>query len=288
MKAIKNILVPVDFSGNSKAAFEYAAALAEDFKAETIKVLYVYDDYMPAAPFSDPLIIPAGKTEEDYKEDLINFVEEEENVLDTTLTKRKVKIIPHATIGKPVETIVQFSESGLYDLIVMGTTGKKTLGEIFFGSTATNVSQQADCPILLIPEGATYKGVKDIIYACDFDHKSTEHVKVVADIASTLKSDVDLLFVKTDENESKTYNKDANDLGRVFAQTAPTVKFKARIVEEDSVVEGVNRIGKEINADMVTVVTKHRSFWGRFIHSSMTKEMAMYAELPVLVVHVDA
>ena len=44
---------------------------------------------------------------------------------------------------------------------------------------------------------------------------------------------------------------------------------------------------KAAYADFVTVVTKYRSFWQRFIHVSMTKQLTMYANIPVLVVHVN-
>lgn len=287
MKAIKNILVPVDFSDNSKAAFEYAVAMAEDMGAESVKALYVYDDYMPAAPLADPLIIPSGKTEEELEEDLIKFIEKEEEELENVLTTHKVKIKTQATFGLPIETIVMFSETGDYDLIVLGTTGKKNLSEIWFGSTATNVTQKADCPVLLVPAGATYKKAKDMIYACDFDHKSIKHLNVVADIAKTMRTDVELLFVKTDENESSHYSVDVKQMREEFQKAAPEVNFTAHVIEEDSVVDGVNSFAKKAGADFVTVVTKYRSFWQRFIHSSMTKQLAMYSEVPVLVIHVD-
>lgn len=287
MKAIKNILVPVDFSANAKAAFEYAVALAEDMGADTVKALYIYDDYMPSSPLADPLIIPSGKTEAELEADLDVFLQQEEAELDGVLVQRKVKIKPQATFGLPVETIVMFSETGDYDLIVMGTTGKKDLSEIWFGSTATNVSQKADCPVLLVPAGATYKHAKDMIYACDFDHKEIKHLGVVADVAQTLKTDVELLFVKTDENEGSHYTVDVKEMREVFKQTAPDVNFTAHVFAEDSVVDGINSFAKKSGADFVTVVTKYRSFWGRFLHASMTKQLAMYAEVPVLVIHVD-
>ncbi len=286
MKAIKNILVPVDFSDNSKAAYEYAVAMAENMGADSVKVLYVYDDYMPAAPLADPLIIPSGKTEEELDGELQKFVETEEAELDEVLVQRKVKIKRQTVFGLPIETINQMSETGDYDLIVMGTTGKKNVSALWFGSTATNVSQRARCPVLLVPAGAIYKKPKEMIYVCDFDHKSLKHLSVVADIAKTLKTDVELLFVKTGENEGSHYTVDIAKMREVFNDEAPDVGFTAHVIEEDSVVEGVNSFAKKAGADLVTVVTKYRSFWQRFIHVSMTKQLAMYAEIPVLVIHV--
>lgn len=286
MKAIKNILVPVDFSENSKAAYEYAVAMAENMGAEAIHVLYVYDDYMPAAPLADPLIIPSGKTEAELKAELQIFVAEEETALDAVLVQRKVAIKTQTVFGLPIETINQLSETGDYDLIVMGTTGKKNVSALWFGSTATNVSQRASCPVLLVPAGVRYKKPKEMIYACDFDHKSLKHLSIVADIANVFQTDVELLYVKTEENEGNAYTVDVADMREVFNEAAPDLNFTAHVIEEDSVVEGVNNFAKKADADLVTVVTQYRSFWQRLIHTSMTKQLAMYAEIPVLVTHV--
>ena len=285
MKAIKNILVPVDFSENSKTAFDYVVSMAEDMGAVSVKVLYVYDDYMPAAPLADPLIIPSGKTEQELAAELQTFIEAEQAELADVLVLRKVKIETQATFGLPIETILKFSETGDYDLIVLGTTGKKNLSALWFGSTATGVSQRADCPVLLIPVGIRYKKPKEMIYACDFDHKSVRHIRVVADIAQTLKTDVELLFVKTVENDTTHFTDSVKQMRSIFNEAAPRVNFTAHVLEDDSVVEGVNRFAQKAGADFVTIVTKHRSFWQRFIHVSMTKQLAMYAELPVLVIH---
>ena len=53
MKSIKCILVPTDFSDNSRAAFEYALSMAEDMKA-SVKVVHIYSDYTPDMPLADP------------------------------------------------------------------------------------------------------------------------------------------------------------------------------------------------------------------------------------------
>lgn len=286
MKAIKNILVPVDFSDNSKAAYKYAVAMAENLGAESIQVLYVYDDYMPAAPLADPLIIPSGKTEEELEAELQIFVAQEETELAAVWVQRKATIKTQTVFGLPIETINQMSETGDYDLIVMGTTGRKNVSALWFGSTATNVSQRARCPVLLVPSGIKYKKPKEMIYTCDFDHKSLKHLSVVADIANLFQTDVELLYVKTEENEGSPYTVDVAEMREVFNEEAPDLNFTAHVIEEDSVVEGVNSFAKKADADLVTIVTKYRSFWQRLIHASMTKQLAMYAEIPVLVIHV--
>ena len=183
MKAIKNILVPVDFSDNSKAAYEFAVSMADDMGIDSINVIYVYDDYMPSAPLADPLIIPSGKSTEELDAELQQFIAAEDAELGGVLVYSKTRIKTQAVFGLAIDAILKFSETGDYDLIVMGMTGKKNVGELWFGSTATNVSQKARCPVLLIPSGVTYKKPKEMIYACDFEHISLKHLGIITDIA---------------------------------------------------------------------------------------------------------
>ena len=104
---------------------------------------------------------------------------------------------------------------------------------------------------------------------------------------SKFKKNQQLLFVKTEENERLNYQKDVADRRTVFHTQAPKLKYTSDIIEEDDVLEGINRFGKDNNIDLVVAVTQHRRFWGRILHSSKTKELAIYSELPVLVIKAD-
>lgn len=286
MKAIKRILVPTDFSDNARAAFDYALNLAEDMKA-SIKVIHVYTDYTPEMALAEVSYVAGGKSMAEITEALANFLDEEMDTASHISTARKVKVEAEVYYGTPVQDIVALSKTNEFDLIVMGTAGQKNWGELMFGSVSTHVSQKASCPVLLIPNESEYKKVKNIVYACDFDHKSFKHVGLVSDVAKTFGANVHLLFVKTEENERSNYNTDVEDMRTVFHAQAPKLTYTSDIIAEDDVVEGINRYGKTNKIDMVVAVTKHRRFWDRILHSSKVKEMAIYSELPVLVIKAD-
>jgi nucleotide-binding universal stress UspA family protein len=286
MKTIKKILVPTDFSQNSKAAFEYALGLAEEING-SVKVVHIYSDYAPDMPLADPAFTAAaGQSITDIQESLDKFIAEEVAVVGTA-TVSKVKVETEICYGSPVQDLVEFSKSGDYDLIVMGTAGEKNWNELMFGSVSTHVSQQAHCPVLLIPSGSSFKSIKNIVYACDFDHKSFKHTGLISDTAKKFGADVHLFFVKTEENDRLDYAKDVEDMRKVFNDQAPSLNYTSHIVEEDDVVEGINHFGKDNAIDMVVAVTKHRNFLSRILHSSKTKELAIYSELPVLVIKAD-
>lgn len=286
MKAIKRILVPTDFSENARAAFDYALKLAEDKKA-SIKVVHIYADYTPEMALAEANFVAGGKSIAEITEALTNFVDEEMDTASNIITARKVKVEAEVYYGSPVQDIIAMSKTGEFDLIVMGTAGQKNWGELMFGSVSTHVSQKANCPVLLVPSESEYKKVKNIVYACDFDHKSFKHVGLVSDVAKTFAANVHLIFVKTEENERSNYNTDVEDMRAVFHAQAPKLTYTSDIITEDDVVEGINKYSKVNRIDMVVAVTKHRRFWDRILHSSKVKEMAIYSELPVLVIKAD-
>ena len=286
MKAIKRILVPTDFSDNSRAAFDYALKLAEDKKA-SIKVVHIYADFTPDMALVEASYVAGGRSIAEITEALANFVDDEMETAGNIVTARKVKVEAEVYYGSPVQDIVAMSKTDEFDLIIMGTAGQRNWGELMFGSVSTHVSQKAYCPVLLVPSESEYKKVKDIVYACDFDHKSFKHVGLVSDVAKTFGANVHLLFVKTEENEWQDYSKDVEDMRTVFHAQAPKLKYTSDIIAEDDVVEGINKYGKVNEIDMVVAVTKHRRFWDRILHSSKVKEMAIYSELPVLVIKAD-
>ncbi len=140
---LERILVAVDFSESSKAALEYALAMADKFNSAVALVHAV-----------EPCI---------YPEDLSAGISVEE--IDARWTKQKKKELEafrRAAIkeGKPstlVVTrgtawtqIVETAKSWQADLIVIGTRGLTGLKHVLVGSTAERVVRHATCPVLVV------------------------------------------------------------------------------------------------------------------------------------------
>jgi nucleotide-binding universal stress UspA family protein len=54
------------------------------------------------------------------------------------------------TWGDPAERIVEVAESNGCDLIAMGTHGHRLIGDILYGSVATDVRHRSKIPVLLV------------------------------------------------------------------------------------------------------------------------------------------
>lgn len=151
MKPIERILVPVDFSACSHVALEHATTFALRFGA-SIELLHVWE--LPAfsgAALPEVVVnMPEGGDAT-----LHSFVESRAKrameSLVTTLERRGVtQARGHLEMGHPANTIVEVAKEGGFDLIVMGTHGRRGFSRLLMGSVAERVVQRAPCPVLTV------------------------------------------------------------------------------------------------------------------------------------------
>ena len=137
---IKKILVPVDFSENSKKILEAAGYFSGKCQAKLHAVFVVqsFDDYsgffvphMPVAKFEEEMVQAA-------EEKMRNFLMGYENI--------EAKVL----VGDVAEEIIRHAEESEMGLIVMGTHGYKGIEKVMFGSVAEKVVRSSPCPVLTI------------------------------------------------------------------------------------------------------------------------------------------
>ena len=137
---IKNVLVPVDFSENSKKILEAAGYFSGKCQAKlhVVFVVQSFDDYsgffvphMPVAKFEEEMVQAAEQKME-------NFLAGQKDIEEKVL------------VGDVAEEIIRHAEESGMDLIVMGTHGYKGLEKVMFGSVAERVVRSSPCPVLTI------------------------------------------------------------------------------------------------------------------------------------------
>ena len=138
------ILVAVDGSKNSLSAAKYAAKLAASLKDKShLTLISVHDDtalkhlkkYVPKDTVSDYL---RGLSEKD--------IASAQKLLD------KLGVAHDRVIhfGHPAEQIKAVSETGKFDLIVMGSKGRSSIKDLVVGSVAHKLLAIAKVPVLMV------------------------------------------------------------------------------------------------------------------------------------------
>jgi len=148
MKKIKRIVVPVDFTGFSRRAAEYAVMLARQFKAGIVLVHVI-------EPFTYD--INESMWVVDHFTALKTIAERLLAQQQQALKRKGVTVRTALRQGRPPFEIVDEARKRKADLIVMGTHGRTGLEHVVLGSVAERVVRLAPCPVVTIGSG---KGLK--------------------------------------------------------------------------------------------------------------------------------
>jgi nucleotide-binding universal stress UspA family protein len=137
------ILVPVDGSAFTKRMLGYLAA-----HDEWLGDLHQYTVIYAVAPLP-----PRATSVLDKKLIKAHYDEEAEKVfkpIRTFMGKQKLQAEFVAKVGPAAEVIATAATQGEFDLILMGSHGHGTLGNLMMGSVATKVLAHCSTPVLLV------------------------------------------------------------------------------------------------------------------------------------------
>jgi nucleotide-binding universal stress UspA family protein len=274
MKNIKNILVPTDFSVTARNAFQYAKTLAAITDAQ-ITVVHIEQLLV-----MDISVVRHPQATERLNEAMENFIADETEDSPTMVqTKVKTKIL----IGHPATRLVELSEQYGVDLMVMGTTGLQDFSAKIMGSTSLEVANKAHCPILLVPRDAKWKPIHKIMFSTTYESALPKIVYEVADFANHFKAKVDFVHVehaKSVQNIDRLFEE-------LFAEVDAGFPFDIHTVQNNDIVAGLRQYSEENGIDLMVFVSKHRSFWQNLIHHSISLNMALTTNKPMLIMHFD-
>ena len=142
---IKRILVPIDFSSNSRVALDYAYGLAHKMGA-ALHLIHVCQTPSMLSGSMDAYAIAYT----DWSQQLGEEAERQLEKLRPALAG--VTVTTEVLFGNPPRAIVAAIATNAIDLIVMGTHGHGPVMHVVMGSVAERVVRTADCPVLTVRE----------------------------------------------------------------------------------------------------------------------------------------
>jgi nucleotide-binding universal stress UspA family protein len=180
--AIRNILVPIDFSDLSIQAIETAKTLARRSGA-TIHLVHVHQFQYPTgligpalAPGDVPFTFQEHRTNELIKE--LRTVAK-----NAGLSSRDQAHIRSAIA--PFDAICRLARELPADLIVLPTHGHTGLKHVFLGSTAERVVQHSPCPVFVV-RNAQHASINTILVPVDFSKASLAVLKAAIALAEEI------------------------------------------------------------------------------------------------------
>jgi nucleotide-binding universal stress UspA family protein len=143
--SLRTILVPTDFSDVSRAALRCASGLAEVFGA-SLTVVHVVEDVVSR-------VLTAGVGDPRAEQAQVKADRDARDRLESMLAAaglNNVQVHHVLLAGDPVSSILGFAEERAFDLIVIGTHGRRAAARFLLGSVAESVVRMAPCPVLTV------------------------------------------------------------------------------------------------------------------------------------------
>ncbi len=266
------LLVPTDFSKASKKAVSYATDLAKKVNARIILLNVIQ-------------VNPSGETLLKWKrleDEMVKIAKEDgEALLAEVQTKARAKttLSFEYRLGYDFAKVVnRFIEENDVDLIIMGTHGATGLKKVLMGSNAASMINTSLVPVIAIPEGASFKAIKKIVYATDMKNLDDE-IKTITMFASLFKASVSVVHVTPASPDKKfSPEKFTKNLVKVSKYKKITFSF----VQNENIKAGVDAFVAKQKPQMLSMFTHKLDAYEKFFGKGITRQQAFHTQVPLL------
>lgn len=271
---IGTILILTDFSDAAVNATNYAAALAIQLHAT--RLIICYSEHIPSTMeihlqnviLADVIHQRHQNQLDAVKKELRSWIQEP-IAIDVYIDQRPLDII-----------VNDFNNDKSVGLIVMGLAGKSALEQKLIGSNTILVTKTTTIPILIIPERATYKFIKKVVFACNLRKVSkVTPVFAIKHMVQKLGASLSILNVNQYEEHFHPNTIPERDyIRQLWGAEQPEYNF----IENDDIVMGIMDFADENQVQLVIAVPRKYGFFAKLFHESLTKKLTYYIHLPLL------
>lgn len=276
---MKNILFPTDLSEAAQKAFVYALQLADN-QGASITTLLV---------FKKPIIkgahLPSTMEEFYATYDLTEFQNYKDSIppLHDLIKSEGYEHldVKHAMEeGDTIETILRVAKENECDLIVMGTTGAKGLKELFMGSVAGEILENAHCPVLVVPDSSTFDGkIDQIAFTTSYKEEEKKALQKLTEIAADFDAEIHCINVDVAHTSELT-----NQMDAFKADVQGYDKMTFEVLEGNDVKKVIFDYLAANPIDIIAMVTHKRNFFEELFNYSKTKKLAYHSKTPLLAI----
>lgn len=270
----KKIIVPVDFSSNSKAAMRVGAEIASIHGSELILLHAVEPVSALAEFFMDDNI------NEKRHDQAVNALEK----LAAEVSANGVECSVMVELGKPYKAIVSAAEEIMAEMVVMGTQGTVADGDGILGSNTNKVVRSSRCPVVTVNGESGFTAFSKILLAVDPEFGVRELRSLLYQYKDNYNPSVDVVTVISPKTEAKDRARYEGYLAKQKEMLVShgIVDVTTSLLEGDVVSGALVQHAADHGHEMIWMETHGRSGLSSLLMSSITEEVIAYAKVPVL------
>jgi nucleotide-binding universal stress UspA family protein len=260
---METVIVPVDLSDTSLNAAQYAVKLLTGYYGVNMILHHVYEKPSQA---------------EDVKQKLEEL---KLKLKESGIVKIEIFAEKGSDFITELEKLARHRHA---DLIIMGITGRTSMGQTFIGSNTLQMVGQKICPVLIIPSEAVYHPIKNVLLTSDFKNVESNIPSVpVKKILKTFHPKLHIVNVDSEHYVALTeeYQAEKTKLNEMFNEFDPEFYFLGM----NDVDEAINQFAKDKKVDFVIIVHKEQTLLSSLFVKSHTKKLIYQSPIPVLALH---
>lgn len=270
------ILFPTDFSNAAENAFFYALQLTRKLNAELL-LAHVYE------------LPDLGRALHNTSKEVYEIMEMEtlENFKKSVETlRRKADNNGYGDIdfkhvmaeGQVVTRITAIAKVEEVDYIVMGTTGATGLKEVFLGSVAAGVIDNAPCNVLSIPEEVSpSNSIDKVAYLTNYKDEEVVSFNEVNRFAKQFNAEICSIHFEKEVSDisEKEMEEWKNKLG-IDNQNLETF-----VVTGHNFEEAICELYIKENIDILAIQPRKRNFFTQIFKKSVSKQIVQKLSIPL-------
>lgn len=277
---MKTILVPIDFSENSRMALNSAVLLAGKMKYHIV-LLHVYNASIRESYNETHNVMSDSSPETEWefsKKKLKKWAEE-------VINKTKIKCTTLLVEGVTANEILEIAEKTKAEIIIMGTKRQSGIKKIINGSVASQVVKESKLPVLVVPDKTTLKNkIYTTVLATDYHDSDLDAIKFLSAVGKIFSSKI--IVVHIEDGDMNDYSE--QDMLDGFASKVkktiknPNIYFQL-VKSEKNTGDALEDFIKKTKADLLAVSIRKKDIIEKLFTPGITMEMLYHTPVPLLV-----
>lgn len=277
---MKKILLPTDFSFNSKNAISYAMNFyKEDLCEFTLLNAYTVNGLEHPGTFYPITENAFLKREKENSEKKLNMLIQE---IKMRFPNSKHSFRKVSQSFPLLNVIKKEVEHNTYELIVIGTQGITNLKDASFGTNTRHILENVtNCPTMAIPSHVKFSPIKEIVLATGFKTppKSGEY-SFIKELINKTHAALRILYVEEFGGLKPSQIKNKEELFKILYGVPHSFHSLAHV----TVPVGIYCFTESRGSDLITFINKKHSFFENVLFNPLYKNLGNYSKIPVLII----
>ncbi|MBL7920728.1 MAG: universal stress protein [Bacteroidia bacterium] len=270
------VLIPTDFSVQAEYAYLMVKKLEEKIETE-IHFIHVLDVPDTVTLDNNGKVQTCGEID-------VNHIISQKEIIDRKLNDLKTiygqKVQTHLVFGKTTDSILDFSQSKKFDLIVMGTKGAWGLKEKLSGSETQIIARKSPIPLLSLMCDRSDLVIKNILLVHDFKNPADDNLVLLKKLVTAFGAKVHQLQIVSKQTEEEKQN--LLNLMVAHAKQNGIETYENHLLNDSDIENGVIHFNQMHEVDIVCIGTHGK---GSFFHASATEKLINHLFKPIISFH---